>query len=89
MKHTDTHNHVCAFRMSPHWHYCAHLQVDQVISSYSTHSLLKVHVPGTREWLVNAANDWLGQATAVEHAASIHNRMFLLLADPGMVRPRF
>lgn len=61
------------------------LQVQRIIASYRLQDLLAVYVPGTRQWLYDRVNAWLDTATSSADPASIHNRMFLLLAGPGMV----
>ena len=60
--------------------------MQDIIRSYGVHQLLEAHLPGTRQWLFDRANKWLAATYASDDGANAGNRMFILLADPGMVR---
>ncbi|KAF5843009.1 hypothetical protein DUNSADRAFT_3138 [Dunaliella salina] len=54
-------------------------------------SLLKVHTPDTRQWLFDHVKEWLKTALSAGQDTGTHsqNRMFLLLAGPGMGKTVF
>jgi hypothetical protein len=67
-------------------------QVRELIKSYRVAELLNEYVSGTRRWMMESINAWLGSSLDSlqlgEGMASVNippgSRLLLLLADPGM-----
>jgi hypothetical protein len=60
------------------------LQVAAVIQSYNIAAVAQEYVAGTRKWLYTAVEDWL---SGLDPTSA--DRMFVLLADPGMGKSVF